>query len=324
MKHEFATLLVDAPAVLDEAPDVRKQRLAAREKRDQLLQLSAGADLRAFSLYTPELLPTLSQRALQTISYIHPRSHVLLAGDCAPPILAMLQEALFARQCDMHVLVDALSPVPGLEEALNRMQEQNLVQIGHVGALAPLLFCEHAKIYAYNMVAGTGSLIVIIDAGTPRAKVLLVRRKYEPFKGCLAIPGGFLRTYLENLKRCSKREEGEECRVDVDLSQATLIGESSNPDSDPRGHFISAFYLVCVPARERKRVVASVAAGDDAEWAGFVSVERALSMPLAFNHKQYLQIALQHPRANSFMGVVRASISDILASAINNLRARFH
>ena len=322
MKHEFATLLVDAPDAVGETQNVREKLLQARAKRDQLLQLSAQANLRAFSLYTPEVVPALTARAARTLSYIHPQSHVLVAGDCSPAVLATIQEALFVRQCDMHVVVDALSPFSGLEEKLGQMQETNLIQIGGVGALSALLFCEHPKLYAYNMVAATGNLIVLLDAGTSKARVLLIRRRHFPYKGCLALPGGFLRAYLENLKRCSGREENEECRVDVDMSHSILIGESSDPDVDPRGHFVSAFYLVCVPAKEQERVIASVRAGDDAVWAGFVPVAKALSTTLAFNHKLFLELALTHPQANSFQGVLKTSLANILASAMKNIRVR--
>jgi len=114
---------------------------------------------------------------------------------------------------------------------------------------------------------------VVFDA---RGYVLLIRRKYEPFRGCYALPGGFV-DVGEPLEHACRRELKEETGLDVGALR--LIGVYSEPDRDPRGHTCSVAYLAGV---ER----ADVHAGDDAAAAEWVADWRAQS--LAFDHAQIL------------------------------------
>jgi 8-oxo-dGTP diphosphatase len=110
-------------------------------------------------------------------------------------------------------------------------------------------------------------------------RVLLVRRKHEPFAGCYALPGGFI-DLGETVEAACCREVKEETGVAVDAAQLELIGVYSDPNRDPRGHSVSIAYTVTLDR------VAEPRAGSDAEsadWIGDWTKER-----LAFNHEQIL------------------------------------
>ncbi len=106
-------------------------------------------------------------------------------------------------------------------------------------------------------------------------RVLLVRHKYEPFKGAYALPGGFVEIG-ETVEEACRREVREEAGVDIGALQ--LVGVYSHPQRDPRGHTVSVAYFVRLPGE-----VTPHARDDDAaaEW-----VEDWRKHALAFDHAQ--------------------------------------
>src|SRR5690242_18270120 len=69
-----------------------------------------------------------------------------------------------------------------------------------------------------------------------RDRLLLIRRKNEPFRGAYAFPGGFVEVG-ETTEAAARRELKEETGIDAD--QPRLIGVYSDPHRDPRHHTIS-------------------------------------------------------------------------------------
>jgi len=109
---------------------------------------------------------------------------------------------------------------------------------------------------------------IIIDSG----KVLLIKRKHDPFKDMWALPGGFVE-YGETTKSSVVREVKEETNLDVEVIK--LAGVYSDPNRDPRGHTITVAYLC-------KALKGVAKAGDDAKESWWWSLE---DLPkLAFDH----------------------------------------
>ncbi|HXJ00592.1 MAG TPA: NUDIX hydrolase [Micropepsaceae bacterium] len=114
-----------------------------------------------------------------------------------------------------------------------------------------------------------------------RGRLLLIRRKNEPYQGYYALPGGFMETG-ETAERAALRELKEE--TGLDASKPRLVGVYSDPKRDPRHHTVTITYLIFVDD-----VVP--AAGDDAASAEFV--ENWDGLALAFDHAQMLRDALE-------------------------------
>lgn len=133
--------------------------------------------------------------------------------------------------------------------------------------------------YKYPRPAVTADCVVITSEDEPR--VLLIERGDEPYKGCWAIPGGFL-NMDETTEQCAIRELEEETGLKID--QASQIGAYSKVDRDPRGRTISVAYLSIV---ERPL---EVSGQDDAAKAKWFSVN-ALP-PLAFDHDKIMADAM--------------------------------
>jgi 8-oxo-dGTP diphosphatase len=110
------------------------------------------------------------------------------------------------------------------------------------------------------------------------SKVLMVRRKKEPFKDRLALPGGFVNEG-ETVEEAMRREAMEETSLQVE--PIDLLGVYSDPKRDPRRHIVTVVFIGII-------VGGSSRAGDDAasiEWVEIADIER---QQIAFDHAQIL------------------------------------
>ncbi len=112
-------------------------------------------------------------------------------------------------------------------------------------------------------------------------KILLIRRKNEPFKGRWALPGGFVE-YGETVEEAVMREVAEETGLATDIDG--IAGVYSDPGRDPRGHTISIAYLLSPKDDSEPE------GGDDASEAKFFDVNEL--PPLAFDHDRIIKDAL--------------------------------
>ena len=134
--------------------------------------------------------------------------------------------------------------------------------------------------YEYPRPMLTADCVVI----NPCGEVLLVRRGNEPFRGCWALPGGFMEMD-ETIEHCAVRELQEETGLQVAEGDLRLVGVYSAPGRDPRGRTVTAAYAVCLADEVR------AVAGDDAAEIRWWSLETL--PPLAFDHAQIIADAIR-------------------------------
>lgn len=122
---------------------------------------------------------------------------------------------------------------------------------------------------------------VIFGFDGERLQVLLVERGIDPYKGCWALPGGFMRMN-ETVDECARRELREETNVrDAYLEQFHVF---SKPDRDPRGRVVTVAFIALVRPEDH-----AVIGGDDASNAMWFDVESL--PPLAFDHYHIVDMA---------------------------------
>src|SRR5688572_13139245 len=127
--------------------------------------------------------------------------------------------------------------------------------------------------------------IVIFTIQQGVLKVLLVKRRIDPFIGQFAIPGGFVLAD-EDLEQAALRELREETGVsDVYLEQLYSFGK---PDRDPRGRIVTVAYFALISADRKLK------AGSDAAEAAWYAMDDL--PPLAFDHATILDYALERLR----------------------------
>ena len=118
--------------------------------------------------------------------------------------------------------------------------------------------------------------------------VLLVQRKYPPFKNFWALPGGFVHED-ESLEEAVQRELGEETGIKVSyLEQLYTFG---NPARDPRQRIVSVAYFALVKSSLYQELKASTDA-EDVRWFCIKNLPR-----LAFDHKEILKTATERIKA---------------------------
>lgn len=79
--------------------------------------------------------------------------------------------------------------------------------------------------------------------------MLLIQRKYDPFAGKWALPGGFV-DQGEPLDSAAARELQEETGVDASAENIRLeqVGAFGDPGRDPRGWTVTAAYVAIIPS----------------------------------------------------------------------------
>ena len=121
---------------------------------------------------------------------------------------------------------------------------------------------------------------VIFGFDGEQLQVLLIERGVEPFMGCWAFPGGFLRMN-ESADEGAQRELREETGLKVEHIEQFYT--FSDVKRDPRERVLSIAYFALVK-------IAEVQGGDDARRAQWFNIE---DIPqLAFDHDLILRKAL--------------------------------
>ncbi len=134
-------------------------------------------------------------------------------------------------------------------------------------------------------------LVVLTVRGT-ELSVLTVRRGIAPFRGRVALPGGFVLPD-EDLPDAARRELLEETGITDDRFHLEQLATYGRPDRDPRGRVISIAYLALLPDAPQPT------AGSDAAEATWRPVADLFPRPrsLAFDHHSILVDGVERARS---------------------------
>ncbi len=137
------------------------------------------------------------------------------------------------------------------------------------------------KVYeAGKTILAMKCITLTVDAIIPyKGKLVLIKRMNEPFKGFYALPGGIVE-YGESCEEAVIREAEEETGLKCEIH--SLVGVYSDPNRDPRGHFVSVCYVLLPRGGELR-------AGSDAREVALFDIA---SLPaLAFDHEKMIKDA---------------------------------
>ncbi|MDQ2685920.1 MAG: NUDIX hydrolase [Thermoproteota archaeon] len=113
------------------------------------------------------------------------------------------------------------------------------------------------------------------------SKILLIKRKKDPFKNMMALPGGFVNEG-ETVEEAAKREIREETSLEIRLLD--ILGVYSDPNRDPRKHIMTTVFVGEIESSKDVEAVA----GDDASdvvWLDLESIEKHV---FGFDHKKII------------------------------------
>ena len=133
--------------------------------------------------------------------------------------------------------------------------------------------------------------MVTVDAAVfafsdDRAKLLLIRRKHEPYKDHWALPGGFV-DMDEDLPDTAARELVEETGLtNVPLEQLRAFGKAGR---DPRGRAITVVYFGIAEKNWEQ-----IRAADDAADVRWFDIDHLPKM--AFDHNEIARCAIDRLR----------------------------
>lgn len=136
--------------------------------------------------------------------------------------------------------------------------------------------------YIFPRPAVTADCVIVSEDAQGCHRLLLVQRGNEPFKGCWALPGGFMEMD-ETLEECARRELKEETGLET-AARFEELKSFSTLDRDPRGRTITVAFLAVVP-------MAEVKGNDDAAEACWFSFDELPQ--LAFDHDEIVALARQ-------------------------------
>ncbi|MDX6200400.1 MAG: 8-oxo-dGTP diphosphatase [Actinomycetota bacterium] len=132
--------------------------------------------------------------------------------------------------------------------------------------------------------------MVLLTVTDGRFSVLLVERDTHPFRGFIALPGGFVEPE-EDLDDAAVRRLEQETGVRRSAAYVEQLGAFGAPDRDPRMRVVSVAYLVFAPD------LPAPTPGAGARSVAWVPVDEVDRDRLAFDHAHVLAAGVERARA---------------------------
>ncbi len=134
--------------------------------------------------------------------------------------------------------------------------------------------------------------LAILTVRDDRLQILVVERAIEPYRGQLALPGGFIASTDEDLDTAAARELAEETGLASDRLHLEQLSTYGAPDRDPRERVVTVCYLALMPD------LPIPTAGGDVRTARWVPVDTVLgtAVPVAFDHRTIIAAAVERAR----------------------------
>jgi 8-oxo-dGTP diphosphatase len=135
--------------------------------------------------------------------------------------------------------------------------------------------------------------LAVLTVRDEQLQILLVERAIKPYRGQLALPGGFLASKAEDIDTAAARELAEETGIEATRLHLEQLRTYGAPDRDPRGRVVTVCYLALMPD------LPAPTAGGDARAARWVPVDTALDsdVPIAFDHRTIIADAVERARS---------------------------
>ncbi len=124
-------------------------------------------------------------------------------------------------------------------------------------------------------------------------KIVLIKRKNDPFKNHWALPGGFVE-YGEKVEDAVIREVLEETNIKTKIK--CLLNVYSDPNRDPRGHTVSVVYVL----KPIDNIDYNLKGMDDACDAKVFNIKDCINLNLAFDHRNIIDdfiSCLENPKS---------------------------
>ena len=119
-------------------------------------------------------------------------------------------------------------------------------------------------------------------------KIVLIRRGNRPFRGKLALPGGYI-DHFETAEHAAVREAKEETGLQIKLN--CILGVYSEPKRDPDKHTMSTVFIA-------KSFSGKLKGGDDATEAGWFDLKKLKPSELAFDHFKIIRDFIKWKKNN--------------------------
>ena len=178
--------------------------------------------------------------------------------------------------------INALRIAAGIDDLHEFSKVLHLVVTTILGAAFVMLFGYfiYGKVKTKRLAYGHTVDAVIQDDDK---NIILIKRKFAPFKDKYALPGGFIK-YNEDPEQAIIREVREETNLAVKI--VSKIGTYDQKGRDPRGKIVSTAYR-CRLVKD----LSMIQEGDDALKVKIIPIDQLKNLEFAFDHNQILKDA---------------------------------